>query len=778
MADTEAAVFGQRFVGQRMPRKEDARLLTGRGIFVDDVSLPGTLHVAFHRSPIARGRILSIDLSAAKALPGVVAVFTVDDLATVPLEMVSFFMISPPPGTRVRPLADGRVAYVGDPIVMVLAESRYIAEDAASLVAVEYQEEAAVIGIDAARVQSAIHPDLEDNVSIATGALDADPELSAIFARAAHVVTGTVRHQRIAQSPMETRGIIMSMQGDNELVIYLSCASPHVAARQIALALDLPPANIRVIAKDVGGSFGQKTQVWREEFAVIVAGLILRRPVKWIEDRFEHMIAANQAREQECTLKLAFDPDARLLGAQIHYLNDNGAYPHYPDQTLGVAMFMWGAYRLPRFEFLLQGLHTNTVGLGGYRGPWAIETLVRETVLDLAARQIGLDPVELRRRNLVAAADQPCVSVMGLPITDITPTECLDLLLAKVDVPAFRKEQAEARKQGRYLGLGIATYIEPTGSSGFSVLRSDIAQLRIEPTGKVTAIVSTHSQGHGTQTTNAQVIADHLGVPFEDVTVFEEDSASSGFGPGAAGSRQAITGGGASIKAAEILVDKVRRIAGHVLNASPEDVRIEGGMVRVTGVDEMTRSLREIAEIAYNEPDRLPHGMGLGLEALYRFQPPGLTWTSAAHACVVEVDAETGFVSIRRWLASEDCGVIINPAIVEGQIAGGLAQAIGSVLLEHFVYDGQGNPTSATFKDYLLPAITDVPDFEYFHICTPSQSPGGFRGIGEGGAIIGPPTLVNAISDALAPFGVDCLDLPLTPSKILNLIEAGWPAAG
>jgi carbon-monoxide dehydrogenase large subunit len=370
----------------------------------------------------------------------------------------------------------------------------------------------------------------------------------------------------------------------------------------------------------------------------------------------------------------------------------------------------------------------------------------------------------------VTAGDQPTTSVTGLPITDITPRECLDQLLEHVDVRAFRAVQAAARKQGRYLGLGIATYVEPTGSSGFSVLRSDVANLRIEPTGKVTAILSTHSQGHGTQTTNAQVIAEHLGVPFDDVTVFEDDSSRGGFGPGAAGSRQAITGGGASIGAAAILVGKIKRIAAHLLNASPDDVSIDNGIVRVAGAEEMTRSLREIAQIAYDEPDRLPHGMEMGLEAQFRFRPPGVTWTSAAHACIVEVDTETGFVAIRRWVCSEDCGVLINPGIVEGQIAGGLAQAIGSVLLEHFHYDAQGNPTTATFKDYLLPTISDVPDFEYLHLCTPSQSPGGFRGIGEGGAIIGPPTLVNAIADALAPFGARCTDLPLTPTRILELI--------
>lgn len=764
-------IAAARFVGQRLPRKEDARLLTGRGSYVDDVVLPGMLHVAFARSPIARGAIKSIDLTQARALPGVRAVYTADDLARFNIEMVSFFLITPPPGPKVYPLAQGRVAHVGDPVAMVVADNRYIAEDAAALIVVEYEAEEPVITVEDARCGARVHPDVESNVAQAMG-MPIDPDLEKVFAEAAHVVTGTIKHQRIAQSPMETRGVVMSKQGD-ELTVYLSCQSPHVAARIIALDFGLPPSSIRVIAKDVGGGFGLKTQPWREEVATIAAGLLLNRPVKWIEDRFESLTTSNLAREQEFTLRLAFDSDARLIACYGDYALNNGAYPHAPDCNIAVMMFMWTPYKLPRFGFMATGWHTNTIGLGGYRGPWAIESLAREAMLDVAARQIGIDAIELRRRNLLAAADQPYMTTMGLPVEDATPLECLENLLKKLDVAAFRAEQSAARKRGRYLGLGVAVYIEPTAASGFPVLASDVANLRIEPTGKVTAILSTHSQGHGTQTTMAQVIADRLGVPFEDVSIFEDDSSRGGFGPGAAGSRQAVVGGGASIKAADILVDKIKRIAAHLNNANPQDVRIEDGMVKVVGVQEVTRTLREIAEIAYGEPARLPHGMELGLEAQYRYSPPPMTFTSAAHACIVDVDAETGFVKIKRWIASEDCGVMINPAIVEGQIAGGLAQGIGEVLLEEVDFDGQGNPTTVTFKDYMLPAAVDVPEFEYTHICTPSKTEGGFRGVGEGGAIIGPPTLVNAIADALVPFGARCLDLPLTPSKILELIEAG-----
>jgi carbon-monoxide dehydrogenase large subunit len=472
------------------------------------------------------------------------------------------------------------------------------------------------------------------------------------------------------------------------------------------------------------------------------------------------------------SVRIALDNEGRLLAAHSNYSVNNGAYPQGADANIAVHMFMWAAYKMPHPGFFTRGWYSNTAGLAAYRGPWALESFARETMLDIAARKIGIDPIEIRRRNLVTKADQPRTTPLGIPLEDITPSECLDKLLANFDVVAFRVEQEAARKQGRYLGLGIATYIEPTGSAGsMAPMTGELAQIRIEPTGKVTATMSTHSQGHGTQTTMAQVIADQLGVRYEDVTVFEGDSARGGFSPGAAGSRQGVIGGGASMKAAALLKDKVKRVAAHVLNANPENITIEDGIVHVAGAEEMTRTLRQIAELAYGEPARLPPGTESGLEAQVRYDPPPMTFTSAAHACVVEVDAETGFVKIRRWISSEDCGTIINPAVVEGQIAGGLAQAIGTVLLEEAGYDARGNPLAVTFKDYLLPAISDVPDFEYLHASTPSKSLGGFRGVGEGGAIIGPPTLFNAIADALSPFGDVPLETPLTPTKILEVIE-------
>jgi carbon-monoxide dehydrogenase large subunit len=428
-------------------------------------------------------------------------------------------------------------------------------------------------------------------------------------------------------------------------------------------------------------------------------------------------------------------------------------------------------------SFRARSWFSNTAGIAAYRGPWAIESLARETMLDKAARQIGIDPVELRLRNLITDEEQPYSLPTGLVVDEVTPRQTLDLLLKKLDLPAFRAEQAKARQEGRHLGLGLAVYVEPTTLSMGGVLTSDVAQVRVEPTGKVTAVLSTHSQGHGTQTTMAQIIADELGVPIEDVSILEDDSTRGGFGPGAGGSRQAVSGGGAAIHASKLLLEKIKSVSGYLLNANPEDVELKGGQITVKGVPEVSRSLKDIAETAYFMPDRMPPDVQLGLEAQYRYRAPPIVYSNAAHACVCEVNAETGQVKVLRWIASEDCGVMINPGIVEGQIAGGVVQGIGGVLLEEISYDSYGNPTAATFKDYLLPTAHDVPEIEYCHLITPSKSTGGFKGVGEGGAIIGPPTMVNAVADALSPFGADCLDLPLTPAKLLAAMEAGEAAA-
>lgn len=766
----KATITEGSYIGQRVPRKEDPRLLTGRGQFVDDISLPGMLHVAFTRSPIARGAIVSMDMSVALDVPGVHAIYTQEDLASFNVDMISFFLVSP--SIEITPLANGRVAYVGEPVALVVANSRAIAEDAASLIEVVYEEEEPVVTITEARTAAPVHPGTDDNIAAQMGEEDIDEDLEAALSAAPHRIVHKVVHKRVSQSPMETRGVVATCEGAQEMTLYITCQSPHMVARWVSLAMGLPETSIRVIAKDVGGSFGLKNHPWKEEMAVILAAIKFNRPLKWIEDRYEHLIAAHKDREQEMVLQVGLDENGKLLASHGDYSCNNGAYPQLAECNIAVHMFVWAAYKMPAYGFLSQGWYTNTVGYAAFRGPWAMESLIRETALDVAARRIGIDPIEIRRRNLVTLLDQPTVSCMQVPLEDVTPAECLEKLLTVVDVAEFRKEQAAARQNNRYLGLGIATYIEPTGAAGaIATMTGELAQVRVEPTGKVTATMSTHSQGHGTATTMAQIFADRLGARYEDVTVFEGDSSRGGFSPGAAGSRQGVIAGGAAMMAADRLAAKIKQLAGHLLEADAEAIMLDGGKVWVDGESDKVLTLGEIAAIAYGEPDRLPPGFESGLEAQYRYQPPPMTFSSAANACVVEVDADTGFVKILRWVSSEDCGTPINPAVVEGQISGGLAQAIGMVLMEGINFDERGNPLAATYKDYHLPAISDVPQFEFVHNNTPSQSVGGMRGVGEGGAIIGAPTLVNAIADALSPFGEVPVDLPLTPVKLMSVIE-------
>ena len=508
-----AGLGAARYIGQRVLRKEDPRLLTGRGQFVDDIALPGMLHVAFARSPVAKGTIRSIDMAAAREMPGVHAVYTMDDFARFKVDMISFFLTSPEVETL--PLAHGRVAYVGEPVALVVADSRAQAEDAAALIEVDIDEEDPVVTLADARQGPPVHPERDDNIAAQMGDDEPDEDLEAKLASAPHLIAQRVVHQRISQAPMETRGVVATRDGPEELTLYITCQSPHMIARWVSLALGLPQAAIRVIAKDVGGSFGLKNHPWKEETSVILAAMLFGRPLKWIEDRYEALTASNQAREAEMTLRAAFDAEGRLVASHGDYASNNGAYPQGADANIAVHMFLWSAYKLPSYGFLSRGYYSNTPGLAAYRGPWAMESLVRETLLDKAARRIGIDPVEIRRRNLVRLTDQPTVSSMGIPLEDITPAECLDKLLDHFDVAAFRAEQAAARKDGRYLGLGIATYIEPTGSAGsIGTMTGELAQVRIEPTGKVTACMSTHSQGHGTATTMAQLIAERLGVAY------------------------------------------------------------------------------------------------------------------------------------------------------------------------------------------------------------------------------------------------------------------------
>ena len=768
MTANSASGSAARFVGQRVPRKEDRRLLTGNGQYVDDIALPGMLDVVFVRSQIARGRIRSIDVEAARSAPGVKAVLTAKDFADAPPEIFAVHG-GACPMPKIDILAVEQVRYVGQPIAMIIAENRYLAEDAAALVYIDCTMETPVITIADARDGAPVHPEFANN-EVDRASTPDDPEIDSVFASAAHVVEATIQHQRQAHAPMETRGIVAHAQPGGGLLVYASCQSPYQAAYYLARSLKMDTSQVRVIAKDVGGAFGLKVQFWLEEVAVAAAALRIGRPLKWIEDRLENLTSAGQAREQEIHCRYAFDAAGRILAADFEYYCNIGAFSPNADCNFFVLQLLPGPYRVPHYRYRTINYYSNTVGQAAYRGPWAMETLAREVMIELGARKVGIAPEELRRRNLVTKAEQPFTLVTGSIIDDVSVLECHDEVVSKIDMAAFRAEQAKARQQGRYIGIGFSVYVEPT-TMGFGVNSTESAHIRIDPSGQVIASLGTHSQGHGTETTMAQVIADHLGVDVGRVTVQEDDSSRGGMGGGAGGSRQAVAGGGAAIQASAQLAAKVKRIAGFLLNANPELLVIEDGIVFVPGVPESTMPLSAVAATAYFDPDRLPPDMDPGLEVAHRFRPPPIVFSNAAHACVCEVEADTGFVKILRWIAGEDCGTVINPAVVEGQIAGGIAQGIGGVLLEEISYDDMGNPMAATFKDYVIPSVHDVPEIEYCHLSTPSSNVGGFKGVGEGGAIVAPPALVNAIADALAPFGDPCLNLPLTPSKLMEVME-------
>ncbi|HET9628838.1 MAG TPA: xanthine dehydrogenase family protein molybdopterin-binding subunit [Novosphingobium sp.] len=767
-----APTVGARFVGQRVQRKEDGRLLIGKGTYIDDVVVSGMLHAAFVRSTVARGRITRLDVSAAQALPGVFAVLTAGEIDKLGARYFNAAMDQP---DLVYPdnglLCRKDVRFVGDPVAIVLADSRALAEDGAALVEVDYAVDPPVVGIAAARTMPPVHPEYESN-SVGAMEMTIGEDIDGIFASAAHVVEDEIVNCRQTPVPMEPRGLLARREGSGELTINIATQGPHMTANHIAGIFGLSINSIRILAKDVGGGFGQKVTALRDELAVVAAALLIDRPIKWIEDRLENLTAASQSRDETCRVRLAFDSDHRLLAADVDFNIDYGAYPHAVHGSGGLTFMMLpGPYRLPAYRFRSSGWFTNTCGEAPYRGPWMMDMFARETMLDTAARQMGVDPIELRRKNIISKADQPFTMVTGMVIDDVTPAETMEAVVAAVDIPAFRREQEAARKEGRYLGLGIAVAIEPTAIA-MGTYTSEVAHVRVEPNGKVTAMMSTFSQGHGTPTTMAQIVADRLGVPFGDVTVVEGDSTRTGYGSGAGGSRQAIVGGGAARVATDMLADKIKAIAAHAFNGTPEDVLIDEGIVTIKG-SETRATLAEIAQMAYFDTDRLPHGMETGLETQYRFRAPPMVFANQAHAAVVEVDIETGKTKVLRWVAGGDCGNLINPAIVEGQISGGVVQGIAGVLFEKVSYDENGQPLAATFKDYLVPTALDVPRLEYVHLCTPSITPGGFKGVGEGGAMISPPTLVNAINDALAPFGKNWLNMPITPDRVvIGLAEA------
>ncbi len=770
MTDTAAA----RYTGTRVQRVEDARLLTGAGTFVDDVTRPGMLHACFVRSPFARARIEGIDVSTALARPGVHAVFVAADLN--PDVREQWFTLTGPDDadTPRPPLADGEVRFVGDPVALVVADDRYLAEDAVDLVEVDYEPLDALADYEAAAgSDELVHEGFPANL-VADISLMPPETLDETCRAAAHVVTETIHQQAYAAVPMETRGLVVEWAAaSDELTIWAATQAPHEVRAFASRLLGIPEQRVRVVMRDTGGGFGQKVVPQREDMCVMLAARKVPAALKWIEDRRENLMSAGHARHEHGTVRMAFDADGTFLAAELAHVQDVGAYPTpSPGQAaFAVGLMFPGPYRIPAGNFSTKLVFSNTAGRTAYRGPWSFESVAREVVLDIAARRMSVDPVELRRRNLLRRDELPYANALGMPYDDISPSETFEQAIGMLDYEAFRREQAEARAAGRHLGVGTCTYVEPT-ASGMGFYGTEGATMRIEPSGKVNVYVAGGSTGNSLETTVIQLAADALGVSIDDVSTIQGDTAVTPFGAGTGGSRSGSMTAGAVGEVAAILREKLVAIAAHRLEAAEADIELSDSRASVRGTPTAGITLAEMASLAYFQPQALPPGMPAGLEASARYtaQAP-MIWANATHVCTCEVDVVTGVVTLLRYIVSEDCGRMINPSVVEGQIAGGTVQGIGGALLEHLVWDEDGNPLATTFVDYLLPTTTDVPIIEYGHVETPAPGPGGYKGVGEGGAIGAPPAVVNAVADALAPFGVTITRLPLSPAAIVALLE-------
>jgi aerobic carbon-monoxide dehydrogenase large subunit len=779
------AIAAERYTGASIKRSEDPRILTGTGRYVDDIKLPGMLHAAFVRSPMAHARVLSVDVSAARALPGVVAVLTGAELEamTVPgPDALMALMGWAGPTPEFTLLATDKVRLVGDPVAVVIAESRYIAEDGCELVEVEYDDLPPVV--DAAFALDPGSPPLFANLGDNIARLHSRHEfgdVSATFAQADRVTDFHIDVHRHQNVPMEGRGCVASYDADSGVMtMHAATQSVHVTRIAVAMRLGLEQDKVRVLAGDIGGSFGLKIGASREELAVAAASRQVGRPVKWVEDRGENLTASGQAREESFDVRAAVSNDGDLLGLDVQMVVDTGAYPGMGAMVPDIMEAMLpGPYKLAAMGFESTAVTTNKACYVAYRGPWASETFVRERVLDLIAKDLGLDPVKIRLRNLAPRTDLPTMMITGRPLVGVTAKESLERVAELVDLPAFRGRQAQARAQGRYLGIGVATFIEaapgprsPEGPSGPMGLES--MRLQLTEDGIVALFTGQMPHGQSHQTTLAQIAADEFGVPFEQVRVVVGDSAVVPFGL-TGGSRSATMTGGVALHGARQLKAKVLDFAAGLMEVSAQDLLITDGNVWVRGDPASAISVTEVAQRAAAMTG--PSGDGaaeLEVEATYDGGEGG--WSGGTHCAIVDVDAETGIVKVERYVAVEDCGALINPAVVEGQIRGGVAQGIGAVLLERSAYGEDGSFQSATFMDYLMPTACDIPRIEIEHLETvPLDADVNFRGVGEGGMIVAPPTVVNAIEDALSPFGVRIYEQHLPPARILELIAEADP---
>jgi aerobic carbon-monoxide dehydrogenase large subunit len=770
--------------GAPLPRKEDARLVAGRGRYVTDVELPRMLHVAFVRSPHAHARMRRIDAAAALAAPGVTAVVTGADPDVAPHRIEARSALPGYVMTGQPVLAWPEARFAGEAVAAVVARDRYAAEDAAALVEVEWEPLPAALDIvDPSRGGAIVHEAAPGNVLLArrfeSGQVDAT------LAAAAAVVERVFRTNRQTAAPLEGRaGVADWSPGEGKLTLWLGTQVPHLVRHALAEMLALPENRIRVVAPDVGGGFGMKAVVYPEEVALCLLAMRLGRPVKWVEQRRESFLASAHARDHHYAVRAGFDRDGRLLALDARVACNAGAYSVFP-WTAGIEALMAGGllagpYKVPHYRCEVTAVATHTTPAGPYRGvARPATTFVMERLLDLGARALGVDRVAVRRLNLVGPADLPYTSATRLVHDSGSYPLCFEQAVEAIDYAGFRGEQARARAKGRYLGIGFANYNELTGlgqaaSAGPRMpfrTGHEGATVRMDPSGAVTVLAGVTSQGQGLETTMAQLAAAELGLPLDAVRVVLGDTDATPFGLGAFASRQAVIGGGAVTRAARALREKITAIAAHLLEAAAADLELADGRVAVRGLPDRGVTLLDVARVAHLETHRLPPETEPGLEATRFYDPIRGTFAAGAQAAVVEVEPATGRIEIRRYVCVEDTGRVINPLVVEGQVQGAIAQGVGGALLEHLIYDDAGQLLTGTLMEYALPTAAALPAFELVHVEVPAENLIGVRGVGEGGTLGPPAVLANAVADALAPLGVEVNELPITPARVWTSVR-------
>ncbi|MEV0176326.1 xanthine dehydrogenase family protein molybdopterin-binding subunit [Streptomyces sp. NPDC050803] len=774
-------------VGRSRPRKEDARLITGQTTWTDNIDAPGLLHLAILRSPMAHARIDRIDVAPALQRPGVVAAFSGGDLAegmgSLPCAWpVTEDIVLPDH----PPLAVDEVRHAGDPVAVVAARDRYAAADALEAIEVDYTPLPPVLDLEAALAENAplVHADKGTNRCY-DWPLRTGEDFAAVRQRADVTLKRRYHQQRLIPNAMEPRAVVVTpLAASGEYTLYSATQIPHILRIMLAMVTGVPEHKLRVIAPDVGGGFGSKLQVYGEEAIALTLARRLGRPVKWTESRSEGYLATHHGRGMIQDVEIAADRDGKLLGLKVDLLADMGAYlmlvtPGVP--ILGAFMYP-AIYKMDSYEFHCTGVFTTRTPTDAYRGAGRPEaTYAIERIMDELAAELGLDPVELRRRNWIRHEEFPYPTIAGLTYDSGNYEAATDKALALFGYDDLRAEQQKRTERGDTvrLGIGVSTYTEMCGLAPSRVLRDlryaaggwEAASIRMLPTGKVEVVTGTSPHGQGHVTCWSQIAADVLGVPFEDVEVVHGDTRTAPQGMDTYGSRSLVVGGAAVHHAAVKVVDKARKVAAHLLEAAEQDLQFTDGVFSVKGSPEARRTIQEIAFEAFSSHD-LPEGMEPTINAEHLVDPDNFSYPHGTHLCAVEVDTETGHTRIRSYVCVDDVGRVVNPMIVEGQVHGGLAQGIAQALYEEAVYDDDGNLLSGTMADYLVPSAADLPDFVTDRTETPAASnPLGVKGVGEAGTIASTPAVVNAIVDALRPLGVHDVRMPCTPQRVWEAIE-------